>query len=260
MGTTNMPGGRGRLAHWERWAEGRSVGGAIALGVGAGAGWGIVARAWMRVISDQPEFSWSGTLYVVAAPAAIGALVALAHVAMARHWRGAVLVRVPAVVVHVLLGVGAGMALLPTIVFGGIAVARRRFGWGLRAGLALLVLAVGLPVGAMDAGSPVATAAMGLGLTVAALLLWDWRTRLVLAVLGTLPALAVSAGVLTSDIPLLRALPGALAYLPLVAIPTLSVASVLRPRPQPSVIAGATGADPVTAAVLPRPEIVQGSH
>ena len=60
------------------------------------------------------------------------------------------LIRVPAVVVHVLLGMGAGALLLPTIVFGSIGLARRRFGLAMRIVLGLLVLAVGLPAGVGD--------------------------------------------------------------------------------------------------------------
>ena len=75
----------GRLPRLERWAEGRGVMSAMAIGLLVGAGWGVVARAWMRLISEHPEFTWSGTLYVVGAPAVIGAVVALAHVGMVRN-------------------------------------------------------------------------------------------------------------------------------------------------------------------------------
>ena len=37
----------------------------LAIGVLGGAALGIVARAWMRLISEDPEFSWSGTLFIV---------------------------------------------------------------------------------------------------------------------------------------------------------------------------------------------------
>ncbi len=227
----------GRLARLERWAEGRGVVAAMAVGLFVGAGWGIVARAWMRLITEHPEFSWSGTLYIVGAPAVIGSVVALAHVAMARGWRAAMLLRVPAGMVHVLLGMGAGALLLPTIVFGSIALARRRFGLAMRIVLGLLVLAVGIPVGVGDGGSTGAAGLIAAGVAVAVLLVSGWRTRVVLGTLAVLAALGVSGTVLATNIPLVRALLGSLIYLPLVAIPTLTAASVLRPRQATPVVA-----------------------
>jgi hypothetical protein len=213
-----------------RWADGRSVVAAIAVGVFVGAGWGIVARAWMRLITEHPEFSWSGTLYIVGAPAVIGAVVALAHVAVARQWRAAMVLRVPAVMVHVLLGAGAGSLLLPTLVFGSIALARRRFGVVLRIALGLLILAVGIPGGVQDGGSSMAAGVLVAGVALAVLVVSGWRTRVVLGTLAVLTAMGVSATVLVSDISLVRAALGSLIYLPLVAVPTLTAASLLRPR------------------------------
>ena len=36
-----------------------------ALGFALGAGWGVLARVWMRLITTDPEFSWAGTLMIV---------------------------------------------------------------------------------------------------------------------------------------------------------------------------------------------------
>lgn len=230
----------GRLPRLERWAEGRGVVAAMAVGLFAGAGWGIVAQAWMRLISEHPEFSWSGTLYIVGAAAVIGSVVALAHVAMARQWRAAMVLRVPAVMVHVLLGMGPGALL--TIVFGSIALARRRFGLAMRIALGLLalgllVLAVGIPRGVGDGGSSMAAALIAAGVGVVVLVVSGWRTRVVLGTLAVLAALGLSGTVLATDIPLVRAFLGSLLYLPLVAIPTLTAASVLRPREATPVVA-----------------------
>lgn len=51
---------------------------AIALGAVLGMTWGVLARLWMRLISDSPEFSWSGTLYIVLVPTMMGAALGLA--------------------------------------------------------------------------------------------------------------------------------------------------------------------------------------
>ena len=46
-------------------------------GLALGAVWGVVARAWMRLVSTSPEFSWSGTLMLVGLSAIVGLLVGL---------------------------------------------------------------------------------------------------------------------------------------------------------------------------------------
>ena len=38
---------------------------AAAVGVVAGFVWGVVARGFMRLMTVTPEFTWSGTLYIV---------------------------------------------------------------------------------------------------------------------------------------------------------------------------------------------------
>jgi hypothetical protein len=60
------------------------------VGFGLGAVWGVVARVWMRLVSTSPEFSWFGTLMIVALSAAFGLLVGLSwwarHVTGWRRW------------------------------------------------------------------------------------------------------------------------------------------------------------------------------
>ena len=45
---------------------------AALVGSGLGAAWGVAARAWMRLVSTSPEFSWSGTLMIVGLSAIFG--------------------------------------------------------------------------------------------------------------------------------------------------------------------------------------------
>jgi hypothetical protein len=40
----------------------------------AGVIWGALARLWMRWTSTEPEFTWSGTLFIVAAFAVFGTM------------------------------------------------------------------------------------------------------------------------------------------------------------------------------------------
>jgi hypothetical protein len=79
----------------------------------AGACWGVVARVFMRLLSDDPQFSWSGTLGILAVATVAGACVGLVHAARtsgrSRWWRLAAL---PALV----LFAGPGSLLLPTTV------------------------------------------------------------------------------------------------------------------------------------------------
>ena len=75
-----------------------------------GAGWGAVARGFMRLLTTQPEFSWEGTLFIIGIAVVAGALVGLVHGARtsgrSRWWR---LVGLPGLLVVF----GQGLVLLP---------------------------------------------------------------------------------------------------------------------------------------------------
>lgn len=108
----------------------------VGIGLLAGAGWGVVARAWMRYISDDPSFTWSGTLFIVGLAALAGlslGVVELLRRRGARLWR--LLLALPAVVMFA----GPGAPMLPSAVFGGLALTGRG-GWRVR--VPALVLAV----------------------------------------------------------------------------------------------------------------------
>lgn len=115
---------------------------AVAAGAGAGLAWGIVARGWMRFISDAPEFTWSGTLGVVGIFAAFGLGQALAAVARRDGWppggRGSA--RAVAIVTTVPLGLAAGGPMLPSLVLAAVAAGRTTLRWPVRAALVLAAL------------------------------------------------------------------------------------------------------------------------
>ncbi|MGA8977595.1 MAG: hypothetical protein WB473_00615 [Pedococcus sp.] len=96
---------------------------AAALGAALGAGWGVLARGWMRLVSTAPEFSWSGSLAIVGLAALLGLGVGVAAEARRRGgaWRWLRLAVVPGLV----LFAGPGMPLLPAFVVAGPLVARR---------------------------------------------------------------------------------------------------------------------------------------
>ena len=93
-----------------------------AAGFALGAGWGVLARVWMRLISRSPEFTWAGTLSIVLVAAVIGLGLGVVHAARGRG--GSPWWRVLAVSVPVMF-LSPGIVLFPAAVIGG---------WGLRRG------------------------------------------------------------------------------------------------------------------------------
>ena len=95
---------------------------AAALGAVTGAAWGVLARIWMRLISGNPEFSWTGTLLIIGFAALLGGGVGLAAQARlagrSRWWTLAV---VPGLV----LFLSPGMVLAPCFLVGSLAYAQR---------------------------------------------------------------------------------------------------------------------------------------
>jgi hypothetical protein len=124
-------------------------------GTGVGVAYGVAIRAWMRLVADDPEFTWGGTVFIVMAFAILGTFAGLVHAGRGRGWKAMlVVVRVPAVVVGALCFMGAGMLMLPTVVLGGLALARSDWPRVLRAVLAAVALAGVVPVVASIAGIP----------------------------------------------------------------------------------------------------------
>ncbi len=88
-------------------------------GILAGFGWGVSARLWMRFISDEPEFTWSGTIFILGA-----ATIAGLGMGIARRWPRT-LTQVTGTVMLLPLGMGAGIMMLPTILAGATGWTRR---------------------------------------------------------------------------------------------------------------------------------------
>lgn len=101
----------------------------VAAGLFGGLALGIVARAWMRLIAEDPDFSWDGTIFIVAAFTIFGltqSFVVIAH----RRTLGPVAVtiaRVFGTIGLLPLFVGAGSIMMPTVVGAGLASARREW-------------------------------------------------------------------------------------------------------------------------------------
>jgi hypothetical protein len=98
----------------------------IAVGLLGGLGLGVVARAWMRLIAEDPDFTWAGTLFIVGGFVLFGvvqASVALARQPGRRRWTVSI-ARTAGVVSMVPLFGGAGALMFPTVIGGGLAAAR----------------------------------------------------------------------------------------------------------------------------------------
>lgn len=100
----------------------------------------VVARGWMRLLSTEPEFSWSGTIIILVAFIFSG----LGHAVAAISRRGRRRWSTPGRVVGALLVLplfgGAGAIMLPTVVAGSLAVWRRDWPLPLRLPIAALAL------------------------------------------------------------------------------------------------------------------------
>jgi hypothetical protein len=98
----------------------------LAWGVLGGFALGAIARAWMRLIAEDPEFTWAGTIFIVAAFTIFGFAQSIAAVARRRATRRWTLTvaRLIGAVGFMPLFIGAGALMLPTVVGGGFALAR----------------------------------------------------------------------------------------------------------------------------------------
>jgi hypothetical protein len=98
----------------------------LAAGLFGGLTLGILARAWMRLISEDPEFTWNGTIFIVGGFTMFGftqSVVAVARRRAQRRW-ALTMVRVVGTIGLMPLFIGAGAIMLPTVVAGGLARAR----------------------------------------------------------------------------------------------------------------------------------------
>lgn len=90
---------------------------AAAAGFALGLAWGAAARVWMRLISSDPEFSWSGTGFILGSTAvcglAFGILYGVRGAGRSRWWR------LLAVVCLVDVA-GPGMVFIPALLLGGL--------------------------------------------------------------------------------------------------------------------------------------------
>lgn len=101
----------------------------LALGLFGGLALGVVARLWMRLISKEPEFTWGGTLSIIIGFGVFGLTQSIVAIARRHEKRRKLLTaaRVLGGVGLLPLFVGAGGLMFPTVLGGGLALAR--VGW-----------------------------------------------------------------------------------------------------------------------------------
>lgn len=123
----------------------------VVVGTLAAFALGVLARVWMRLISDVPEFSWAGTLGIVIGFTIFGLSESLVALARRRRWRPwpARVVRCGGIIGMLPLFLGAGGLMMPTVVFGGLAAWRND--WPKIARIACVSVAL-LPVFVVGSG------------------------------------------------------------------------------------------------------------
>ncbi|HYN66605.1 MAG TPA: hypothetical protein VES93_06925 [Ornithinibacter sp.] len=124
---------------------------AFGIGALAGLAWGVVARGFMRLLAEEPAFTWSGTLAIVGVATVVGGLVMVVRTARltgrSRWWR---LLGLP----FVLMFGGAGVTLVPGVV--GVVMLADHRRWLRVPGAALVGLVVWFVVVQELEGSPTA--------------------------------------------------------------------------------------------------------
>lgn len=113
----------------------------VLIGAGVGLLWGVAMRGWMRFIAPLPEFTWSGTLFILGASVITGTVLGLAWHRRAAGgtgwWR-------LSIVALILLGAG-GAVMWPAVILGAMAIGRPWPRW-VRIGLGVLAAASQVPV------------------------------------------------------------------------------------------------------------------
>ena len=132
-------------------SNGRPAAAVLAFGAVGGFVLGVVARAWMRVIADDPEFTWNGSLFIVLGFTVFGISQALGTVVnrdRSRRWQ-LFAGRLVGILGMAPLFVAAGAIMLPTVVGAGLALDRPHWHRSVRIGCCVIAL---VPIGAVTYG------------------------------------------------------------------------------------------------------------
>lgn len=119
-----------------------SVAGSMLNGAMLALAWAILFRLWMRLISDKPEFTISGTSILLGASMFVGMCAGLAFAVRRRGVsQRAWIARALAICSFALLCIGPGIFVVPTILFATLALTRKTWHVLLRIACAVIALA-----------------------------------------------------------------------------------------------------------------------
>lgn len=124
----------------------------LALGFLGGITVGVLARVWMRWISTDPEFSWSGSIFIVMSFTIFFTAQSIVAIfrRRVRSRRATTLVRVLGVLLSLPLFSAAGALMLPTVAIASIVIwtegLSRLGGKGRIARVVLLALSLAIPI------------------------------------------------------------------------------------------------------------------
>jgi len=124
----------------------------LALGFLGGMTVGVLARVWMRWISTDPEFSWSGSIFIVMSFTIFFTAQSIVAIfrRRVRSRRATTLVRVLGVLLSLPLFSAAGAVMLPTVAIASIVlwtgVLNKFGGKGRVARVVLLALSLAIPI------------------------------------------------------------------------------------------------------------------
>lgn len=109
---------------------------------------GVISRVWMRLISNEPEFSWGGTVVVVGVFVLSGLGTGLSSMMSAGGRRSDRIGRGAGLLLLLPLFGAAGAQMMPTVILGSLSVHRKTWNPWIRVlfGLLALVLPVGIVV------------------------------------------------------------------------------------------------------------------
>ena len=151
----------------------------LVTGLVAGVVWGAVLRLWMRYLTDNPSFTWTGTGFILLVTGLAGLSIGAAHMYASRdRWRA---VRLSGLGLLVFVVGGPGIVLIPSIALGGIAFARRSWPTPLRAVVATLAFAPALLLGSELADLGAFRVGLAIVWYVAMVVLAAWATAVVFA-------------------------------------------------------------------------------
>ena len=133
-----------RLVATETWLHNLKPRYIIPLGFIGGLTLGVIARLWMRWIATDPEFTWGGTIGILAGFTLFFTAQSTVFFAVRKGWsrRSTIIVRILAIPLSMLLFSAQGAVMLPTVVTGSLALWRTSWPKLLRVVLGLVSLAI----------------------------------------------------------------------------------------------------------------------